>query len=197
MKKDIINKDELLKKLNNVVNDQDKFIAMAIFYGILGTDAKDLINLKVSDIDFEKNIIRIGNRTIIMEDDFKKIIQAAINQKFYLVNSDNDHCLNDYEFNENSEYVIKVKPMKNTQNGLGKISTKGLKKRLETVSESIGFKLTTRNLITSGAIYRILLEGEKNSEGKYILKTVEDILKKYGYVLSAYRIYKIINDFES
>ena len=194
--KNIIDKKSLLKALTNIPNAQDRFIVMALFYGIIGTDCRDLLDLKVSDIDLENNIIKIEDKIIPIEKEFKEIIVAAINQKIYLANSNNSFGNMDFVMNEQSEYIIKVRPTVVNRFGLDALSLNALKDRIRTLSKLMGIKINTRNLVTSGAIYRVLKENKRNDEGRIIVKDVENTLLKYGYVLSTYRIYKIVNGIE-
>ena len=57
---------ELALKIKGLQNPQDKFIIWALFKGICGTKAVDLLNLKVEDIDFNENTIKYNGKIIIM-----------------------------------------------------------------------------------------------------------------------------------
>ena len=185
-----ITKDEVVEITNELVNAQDKFIILALFNGIMGEDMIELRELKVKDIDFEKNIINVAGREVEMDAKFASIAKEAIKQKTYIFqNSDSIHASEDYEINTDSEYVVRVKPTEKNNQGLDSISYSGLRARARKILESIGVKeITPQTLVTSGAIHKLL-------SIKPVWKQLEvgEQLSKLGYKLSARRIYVMLN----
>lgn len=152
--KGIYSKDEVEVAVENLINPIDKFIVMAIFYGINGDKNAELINLKKSNIDLKNSVICIDGKTIHMDETFKKItIDALKQQEYAYLTSDGDTKY--YDLNTSSEYVIKSKPMKRTKDGLEPMGVEGFKTRFKNVVASIGLETTIGTLEKSGYIEKM------------------------------------------
>lgn len=152
--KGIYSKDEVEVAVENLINPIDKFIIMAIFYGINGDKNVEIINLKKSNIDFKNSTINIAGKTIHMDETLKKITIDALNQQEYVyLTSDGDTKY--YDLNTSSEYVIKSKPLKRNKNGLEPMGVEGFKTRFKNVVASIGLETTIGTLEKSGYIEKM------------------------------------------
>lgn len=184
-----ITKDEVVEITDELVNAQDKFIILALFNGIMGEDMIELRELKVKDIDFEKNIINVAGREVEMDAKFASVTKEAIEQRIYKTKrSDSIFVTEDYNINTNSDYIIRMKPTVKNHNGLDAISYGGLRKRCAFIITSLDVDATPQTLVTSGAIHKLL-------SIKPVWKQLEvgEQLSKLGYKLSARRIYVMLN----
>lgn len=188
--KGICTKKTVMEMVDEFINAQDKFIILALFNGIMGEDMIELRELKVKDIDFEKNIINVAGKEVKMDAKFASIAKEAIEQKTYIFqNSDSIHASEDYEINTDSEYVVRVKPTGKNNQGLYSISYNGLRTRIRKMLESIDVKeITPQTLVTSGVIHQLL-----SIQPIWKQSEVSEQLSKLGYKLSARRIYVILN----
>lgn len=152
--KGIYSKVEVEMAVENLLNPIDKFMVMAIFNGINGNGYLELLNLKKSNVDLKNSIIQVSDKTIHMDEVFKKITMDALNQKEYAyLTSDGD--IKYYELNLDSEYIIKSKPMKRNKNGLEPLGVEGFKTRFKNLVASIGLQTTTGTLEKSGYIEKM------------------------------------------
>jgi len=106
LNKKYFNKEYLLEKMNdNVFDVTNQFIAYALFYGI---KVKELINLKIKDLDFENNKVKlITGREITVDTLFKHLMIEANDQVQYFADGiEVEDILKRYTYGE-SDYVIK------------------------------------------------------------------------------------------
>lgn len=183
--KGIFDRTDVDSVIHELTNAQDKFIVMALFNGISGEDVCELRGLKVSDIDFKNNKIILPNREIHMDAEFAEITKEAILQKTYITRiSDSVHASEDFEFNMDSEYVIKSKPTSRNNFGCNEMAYEAFRTRIRI----LGLPFTPKDLIDSGLINKML-----EMQPKYTVAEVEKTLAELGIKKSAYRIYNIIN----
>lgn len=182
----IITKDELMEIIREIVNAQDKFIVMALFNGISGEDMVEIRELKVSDVDFENNTITLPNRKIKMDAQFMEITKEAIAQRTYLnKSSDSIYATEKFDFNMDSEYILKSKPNSKNNFGNREMAYQALRTRVK----RLGLPVNPKDLIDSGMIHRLL-----KIQPVYTVAEVETTLKKLGYKMSAYRVYSLLNE---
>lgn len=146
-----ISKEELIKKVSKLENYSDKAILLLARNGIGATfEAKDLIELKIKDIDFKNNIIY--NKKI---DDYTMyIVKRAVEEKEYV-------SLGTYEkviiYNPNSPYLFKTRPTKGTLNGLEPLRTSGFRGRMQKIkSELQDDSIILSNLILSNVVDKVI-----------------------------------------
>lgn len=82
------NKTKLLEYMNLIPDPSNKFIVYAIFSGVLGYEFKELVNLKIEDIDEINHIVKIETdekiKEIKIDDMFINLAKEANNQiKYY------------------------------------------------------------------------------------------------------------------
>lgn len=152
--KGIYSLDEVEYAINNLINPIDKFIVLAIYNGITGNRYSELLNLKRTDIDLKNSTICVGGKTIVMDKLFKKITIDALNQTEYAYLTTNGD-IKYYEFNLNSEYVLRTKPLKRNRNGLEPIGFEGFKTRFKNIVKSIDLETTVSTLEKSGYIHKL------------------------------------------
>ena len=189
VEKSIITEKELLEVINMLDNAQDRFLLMAIFRGIAGKQAKDIINLKSTDIDFKNNIISLPEKTIVMDAVLAKLAKDAIDEKEYtVISSDFMGKIETYEVNEKSNYLIKVRPYKKNNNGMDAMSYNGFRTRFGSICKFLDLDVTISSLEKSGVISRMIKEDAGNT-----VREIEDWLKKNSIKMErflAFRLYK-------
>ena len=165
---------EIEKIIDKCVNPQDKFIIYALFKGINGTRADDLLSIKVEDVDFKEKTIELKNKTIVMDDYMVRLIKDAIGQKEYIkISKTGDVCSNEtYLFNDKCPYVIKGKPNSKNNMGKNKYGYEGLRRRLQMLGSDTNSRLSIDTLNRSGILYELnkIKSNWKNSEIKTALK---------------------------
>lgn len=185
-----IKENELIERVDTLKNAQDKFLIMATYYGFKTVKAEDIYNIKVSDVDFEKNIIYYAGYTMKMNDYFKKITKEAIEQTEYerLVLAGN--LQDTYKLNMESEYVIKPKPFSFNNYGIDPLKTSGGKTRFSILKSILGLEELTFNSLGSSK----LLEEMFAEKSFWKSLEIKDYFEKNNIKKSYYRFYKLINN---
>lgn len=186
--KEYITRKELSEIANKLENYQDKFILFAIYHGITGfSELSELRELKVSDIDFKKKIIKVGNRVVEMDNEFCIIAKRAIEQKTYYIETFNNHTNSEMKLNTDSVYVVRGKQMASNNWGTEAMKYSGLRSRFKLIREITGLTCSPSELETSGVVNR-LLEVKKN----WTSREIDHYLANLNLRYSAFRIYTII-----
>lgn len=192
--KGIITKKELLDVIDLLDNEQDKFILMALFNGIAGKQAQDLLNLKRTDIDFENKTINLPDRVIHMDDYFCEITRSAIEQKTYsLISLDfsKGTVIETYELAK-SPYIVKVRPYRRNNMGMDAMSYNGFRTRFGTICKLLDLDVTISSLEKSGIVNRMIEENAGET-----VRDIENWLKKNKLKIErflAFRLYKKTKD---
>lgn len=192
--KGIITKKDLLNVIEMLDNEQDKFILMALFNGIAGKQAQDLLNLKRTDIDFKNKTINLPDRVIKMDDYFCEITKKAIEQKKYtLISLDfsKGTVIETYEL-ANSPYIVKVRPYKRNNMGMDVLSYGGFRTRFGTICKFLDLDVTISSLEKSGIINRMIEENAGDT-----VRDIEKWLKNNKIKMErflAFRLYKNAKD---
>lgn len=176
--KDIITKKKLEELVGKLENGIDKFILVGFFYGLNGEAGykEQLLNLEVDSIDFENFKINLPDgRDVIMDELLTSVAKEAIEQKIYVKMGSQGRTNEDYSLNDDSKYVIKIKPTKTNNNGLSPLTASGIKKRMTMLSNYLGIKLTPSLLKVSG-VYELL----KSQQKKMTIMEAEALLKRNG-----------------
>lgn len=188
----IYTEEELKEKIKGLQNPQDKFIIWALFKGICGTKAVDLLNLKVEDIDFNENTIKYNGKIIIMDDYFRKITMDAVNQEVYIKNNyigEEYHGVPDYSLNMNSKYVIKGKPNVKNNNGLNPFGFEGLRRRLSKLGEITESRFGIDLLDRSG-----MLQTLQKEKTEWTSTEIKNEIKDRGWKASANVLYDLMKE---
>lgn len=152
---------ELQDVCESLVNPQDKILLYGLFAGLRGTAYKELLELKVEDINFEERYIQLKDRKLKIDDYFMCILADAVDPvygsvyyKYYDSNS-SAKSNNSYELNMDSEYVIKAKPYSKNNNGLNPMTNSGFQTRIEKLSNVLNRSLVPIDLVRSGIMARM------------------------------------------
>lgn len=195
-----ISRETLYTLVDKLINEYDKAILLLTFEGIMGKGYSELINLKVSDLDFECNIIKLSNREVAINDKLKFILKRLVHQDTIFYANEIDNRVN--ELNMDSPYLFKPTnryiSLKSTQKRIeqGKynpyqIDSKVLNNRIfKILKEFIRAPyLTMNNIYRSGLIEQI----KKNIGEENITKQTfaDEITKISDYSLgTGYKIYQ-------
>lgn len=192
--KGYVSLDELKKDLLLLDNAQDRFIVMAIYNGIAGkNNMTDLLNLKVSDVNFKNKTITTTDKIVKMDFDLEKATRDAIEQKtLYTEGKGNVNNNEEIELNMDSPYVIKVRPRATNKNGLEPMKYNGLRTRFVSIREKCGLDVSASELETSGVINQLLAEKKE-----WTVLDIEFMLRMKNIKANAYRIYSIIKEINS
>ena len=106
------------------------------------------------------------------------ITEEALNQKIYIKMGSQGRTNEDYEFNLNSQYVIKVKPTTGNNNGIEPLTNAGFKSRIRSISEFLTGNVSTLTptKIKKAGAYSLI----KSQENKMTIMEAEALLKRNG-----------------
>lgn len=77
-------KEGFLEFINQMENAQDRFVFMAMFEGIKGKEYSEIIDLKISDINYNNNTVKLSSgRTMKVSEEFISICEKADAQTIY------------------------------------------------------------------------------------------------------------------
>lgn len=156
-----INRNDLYLAMNRIENDIDKAIVVLLANGICGYHFVELQNLKVADIDFETNTIKLDNRTVEISEGDMDIIKEGIKQEEYIkvlksVNS--VPTVEGYKFNMASPYVIKNRPKVTNSDGLDPYKFSGITNRMFRVMQQLCLdNITALDIVLSYAVDMLIV----------------------------------------
>lgn len=184
----IYNKEEIVAICNQFINAQDRFIIYSIWYGLKDSKFEDITAIKVSDVDFDNNIVKVGKKEIEMDDVLKTYISLSIEEDTYFKLGDITDTNGSYSFNMNNPYIVKPKPQSNNNYGAGRMTSNGLRTRINNLNYSLedyGITLKSRKLYTGGVIYKMHEESKKYGT-VWNNSTIKDFKEKHD--ISAFSI---------
>lgn len=181
-------------------NSQDRFIVYALWNGIMGKDYTDLVNLKVSDIVKDEIgtplYINVSGRKVKCDEFMQKIISYVLEDNIYYQYTESAD--KSYELNMQSEYVIKIRPSKKTNDGLNPMNKVGIQTRLTKLSNvfegefgDIKIHLTGKSLERSGLMY-IMYELQIRENKAWKIDEIKKWFKEQGlkgHIPEIYRVY--------
>ena len=182
-----IKKSELYQRINLLENAQDKFMVLAIYHGINGKNFKDLIELKESDIDMDKKVIKNKNNIVHMDEVFFKVTKEVLEQKVYYKKFNAEFSNISYEFNSNSKYVLKSKPSKLNNFGINAITINSMYPRYNGSIELMKLEISAVNLKNSK-----IVDDLNNIKSSWKLKEVREFFKKHFVDASAQKIFTML-----
>lgn len=144
-----------------LTNPQDKILLYGLFAGLRGTAYKELLELKVKDINFEEDYIQLSDRRLKIDNYFKCILADAIDPVYggvyykYYDPSSTPKSNSYYELNMESEYVIKTKPYSKNNNGLKPMTNSGFQSRIEKLSNILKRSIVPIDLVRSGIMAKM------------------------------------------
>ena len=151
-------REEMQDVCESLVNAQDKVILYGLFMGLRGDKYKELLQLKVQDVIFDKNYIQLSDRKVKMDRYFKEILKDCLDPVYggyyYKFNFTSSTGLKEegYNLNFDSEYVIKSKPYKGNNNGLEPMKLPSLHTRIQKMQEVLDVSLSTTDINRSGIL---------------------------------------------
>lgn len=182
--KKYIPKEQLIKEINKLENYSDKAMILLMRNGIgAKADARDLIELKIKDIDFKNN--KIYDKKI---DDYTMYnVKMAVNEKEYVT-------MGNYEkiiiYNMNSEYLFKTRPTKSTLDGNLPLKVSGFRGRMQKIKEMTNENITLTNLILSYVVDEVVKYQEKIGKELTQLE-LKEYLKEINFTKNAYDVRKM------
>ncbi|MDB2099832.1 hypothetical protein [Clostridium paraputrificum] len=183
-------KKELMEIINRLENAQDKFIVLGIYSGLMRVSNADLLNLKVSDVDFINKTINVNGMSIAFDEELEKIIKESITQQHYYKLGEQGRSNESYLLNIDSPYIIKSRPLPSNKNGSESMSVDTLKQRLIRLSSFLGVNgMNTRLLKQSGA-FNLLKEENK----EWTLDAASQFLNEKGFNLRRNNILAMIKE---
>ncbi|MGL5767610.1 MAG: hypothetical protein ACRCX8_18410 [Sarcina sp.] len=202
-------KEEMQDICDLFINAQDKFIVYAMFSGILGKGYKDLLELKVTDVDLDNKIITTPSGKIIGMDDYllevtRETIDPVWGMTYYkyMTEETEGTTTGDYKLNECNEYVLKPKPYSKNNDGMDAMKINGIQRRLKKLSEYLNIGLTEEDshFVLSGTdIYRSGLMHQMKEEEKsynfpysrWTCASLEIWLKENEVKVQAFELYRL------
>ena len=185
-----ISKKELMEIINRLENAQDKFIVLGIYSGLMRVSNTDILNLKVSDVDFINKTINVNGMSIAFDEELEKIIKESITQQRYYKLGEQGRSNEYYLLNTSSPYIIKLRPLPSNKNGSESMSVDTLKQRLIRLSSFLGVNgMNTRLLKQSGA-FNLLKEENK----EWTLDAATQFLNEKGFNLRRNNILDMIKE---
>ncbi|WP_027703029.1 hypothetical protein [Metaclostridioides mangenotii] len=179
---------EILDICNSLINYQDRFIVYSVFCGFTDLNLHNLRYLKVSDINFENNIVIDNGKEVSVDDIFIDLANKTKKQRTYykLMSPESLENLTtslSYDFNQESGYLIKTKPTSKNENGIRPISQIALRQRFSFLNETLdSWTLTPRHLRIAGFLYKMYEE----KKDKWTIQMINDYKSKLGYKIDSH-----------
>lgn len=181
---------EILDICNSLINYQDRFIVYSVFCGFTELNLHNLRYLKVSDVDFENKIIIYNGKKVSVDNIFIDLADKTKRQKTYYKlmrpeSLENSTTSLSYDFNQESEYLIKTKPTSKNENGIKPISQIALRQRFSFLNETLeSWTLTPRHLRIAGFMHKMYEE----KKDKWTIQMVNDLKNKLGYKIDSHEV---------
>ena len=173
----------LVSKLNNPA---DRLVVAGIYYGFMGGSSyRQIINLKTSDVDFTKKIVKFKNYSVKMDLFLEKILKDAINQVCYTKMNDAG-IVDIYILNLTNKHILKPKPSTRNENGINEYTTNGFKGKIRVIFEKLN--ITSAILKQSGACNFL----RNNHKKETTIKLTEKLLKDNGLNLETATTMKLL-----
>jgi hypothetical protein len=198
-----------------LLNPQDVVSLRLLFEGVNGKEMSELRNLKVNDVNFHENKLRLTDETgyvreLIVDDITIKYIDLAINQRTYIKNNGNISPKSRNKGDQTlivNDYVIRP-VFTRVKNQNAPVTAPVLQTRIKNIKKNLSYLdieavkyLTPKNISRSGMIYyaKKLID----RDGGFIAdKHYEEIMERFKirtkYVLKSFLneelIYDLYND---
>lgn len=192
-------REEIQDVCDLFINAQDKFIVYAMFCGVYGKGYKDLLELKVDDIDFDNRIITTpSGKTIYMDDYLLDVARDTVDTVWgstyykYMTNATEGSTTSEYKLEMSCPYVIKSKPYSKNNNGQDPMKVNGIQRRLIKLAEVSGVNLSGTDIYRSGIMDR-MNKIELETGTTWTCASLEAWLKENSIkaqVFELYRLYK-------
>lgn len=186
----LLSKKEVMSYIDILENEQDKFILYALFNGIAGKEVEELRTLKTNQIDLKNKKIILSDREVEMDDVMVDLVTGAMKQDSYdLIKFSDGASVQSFDFNMNSEYIIKNRPTKTNNMGKDAMKYNALRKRLKTISQYLDNNITTDILLKSGYAYMVYERYGKDATYSNVERLVKEKDMRAGIrnVINAYK----------
>lgn len=181
---------KLVKPLKNYI---DKSIILLLRYGIRGEGFEELRDLKNKDIN--DNIVKVNNRTIILDNETSLIVQRAMKERGYHMNikSGKKSNFTYYHYNLESEYFWKNRMTKFNDYGLNPLKENASKDKISKILNRLTHdELTATSLVASHVVDRIL--GFEDSMGIVLTEIqTKSFLEKLDIKINMYSVFTLKN----
>ncbi|ELC8432873.1 hypothetical protein ACV3OG_00980 [Clostridium perfringens] len=188
-----ITKKGLEEKLDKLDNGIDKFIVAGIYYGLNRSNYREqLLNIKTSSVNLEESTLTLPNgEKVVMDDLLKEVVREAVEQKIYVKMGDQGGSNEDYELNQNSEYIIKSKPTSSNGYGTKPLTDAGFKSRIRAISIFlVGDTSITPTLLKKSGAYEKLKTLDRN----LTIRSIGKILRESGYNLRQNNLVEMVQE---
>lgn len=181
---------EILDICNSLINYQDRFIVYSVFCGFAELSLYNLRNLKVKDVDFDNNIVYDNDKKVDVDDIFIDLASKTKKQRTYYKLMSPESLQNlttslSYDFNQESEYLIKTKPTSKNENGIKPISQIALRQRFSFLNDTLdAWTLTPRHLRIAGFMHKM----HEEHEGKWTINMINEFKEKLGYKIDSHEV---------
>ena len=173
-----ISRKDLEKAVNNLENPQDRVMLLLLFEGVYDSTCKQLLNLRVDQINTKDKEIYLEDRTIKISDFTNEEIKVSLKTSlFYKLGNCGDYPLSSevYKLNTDSPYIIRTKPSKRTKDGMSPLGFEGFKSRMQKLSDEIGLPFSSLTLYHSGLFEKVLEKETIKYKRKNELLTLSEI----------------------
>lgn len=87
--KKVINRDQVLKWIEQLPNPKDKFVVLGLFEFGKYKNYMDFVNAKPEDVDYKNHTLKLNNRTVKISVELEEIIQDCLKTDEYISVSSN------------------------------------------------------------------------------------------------------------
>ena len=124
-----------------------------------------------------------------MDADFEKITLETVTEKIYYSESTSKYANKDVEFNPESPYVIKVKPIASNLWGIQPLKYTGFRTKYANIRKKCDLEVNPSELETSGLINELLAERKD-----WTVADIQFALKIRNTPFNAFRLYSIMKE---
>lgn len=191
LKQNIVSKETVKTWCSNFLNARDEFVLWCIFDFGKGDYFSDIVNAKISDIDFENKIMHLSSgRNVKVSDELIAAAMESVEAVKLFAPTGRNILLYD-----DGTIMKKYGKSKNTTDTfyLGRAAYASLKRSLG----YIGVQISAVNIMYSGIIHMIHAESEKISitGEEYLQKYRDQIEKQYDIVVKTSIMLKKYGDY--
>ena len=175
-----VSRKDLEKAVDKLTNPQDRVMILLLFEGVYDSGCKQLLNLKVEQINTKDKEIYLEDKTIKVSDFTNEQIKKSLKTSlFYKLGNCGDFPLSSevYKLNTNSPYLIRTKPSTRTKNGMSSLGFEGFKSRMQKLSDEIGIGFSSLTLYHSGLFEKVLEKEVVKYKRKNELLTLSETKK--------------------
>lgn len=194
LEKTTITRAEIKRLQDALVNDQDKFLVECLWNGLYGEKLSEIINLKISDIDFVNKKLINSKKELELTDEFFELAKKAHEQKYYYKQNAEEYSCVDFELID-SDTILKVRPLPANNYGK-KVSYDAIRARMTKIARIAKVVLSeNKNKFTAKDIYHASIANRLiKIKYNWKIEELEKKLKNEGYNCASFRINKLIKN---